>query len=85
MGRRWGWTLGIALGLILVIVLALWQPWRATEPHPRPHVVLVTVDALRSDHLGTYGSTLGLTPHIDSLAARAAVFERAVTPVRPSS
>ncbi len=81
MGRRWGWTLGIALGLILVIVLVLWQPWRATEPHPRPHVVLVTVDALRADHMDTYGSTLGLTPHIDSLAARATVFERAVTPV----
>ena len=81
MGRRWGWTLGIALGLILVIVLVLWQPWRATEPHPRPHVVLVTVDALRSDHLGAYGSTLELTPHIDSLATRAAVFERALTPV----
>lgn len=40
-------------------------------------IVLVTVDALRWDRLGCYGSRDGLTPTIDSLASTGVVFERA--------
>jgi len=43
-------------------------------------VLLILVDALRADHVGAYGSTLGLTPHIDALAARGVVFANAVAP-----
>lgn len=34
------------------------------------NVLLVTIDTLRRDRLGAYGSSLGLTPVIDRLAAR---------------
>jgi arylsulfatase A-like enzyme/HEAT repeat protein len=49
---------------------------------PGAHVVLVTVDALRADRLGTYGYTRrdhprNITPHLDALAAEGVVFERA--------
>jgi len=44
---------------------------------PRPSVILVTVDTLRADHLGAYGSRSVRTPHLDRLAAEGVVFERA--------
>ena len=44
----------------------------------RPNVLLISVDALRVDHLGTYGYAAARTPAMDGLAARGAVFEEAV-------
>ncbi|RKY18160.1 MAG: hypothetical protein DRQ55_14085 [Planctomycetota bacterium] len=41
-------------------------------------VVLVVIDTLRADHLGAYGSTAGLTPNLDALAARSTVFEQCI-------
>jgi len=43
-------------------------------------VVLIVIDTLRADHVGAYGSTLGLTPVLDAVAARGVVFENAVAP-----
>jgi choline-sulfatase len=62
-----------------------------TEP-PRPSsapapaitgrsIVLVTLDTLRRDRLGAYGSTRGLTPALDRFAETAARFTAAVTQV----
>ncbi len=44
---------------------------------PPPSVLLVTLDTTRADHLGAYGSSSGATPHLDALAARGVLFERA--------
>jgi len=38
------------------------------ERHPRPNVLLVTIDTLRADRLGCYGFGLAHTPAIDRLA-----------------
>jgi arylsulfatase len=46
-------------------------------PPPPRLLLLVTVDTLRADHLGAYGSDLGLTPHLDALARESLVFEAA--------
>lgn len=43
-------------------------------------VLLVTVDTLRADELGAYGSARGLTPNLDALARESVVFERAYAP-----
>ena len=43
----------------------------------RPNVILLTIDTLRADHLGAYGSTTVRTPHLDGLAADGVLFERA--------
>jgi arylsulfatase A-like enzyme len=43
-----------------------------------PNVVLITIDALRADHLGIYGYDPTISPNIDALAGRGVVFERAI-------
>lgn len=54
----------------------------APEPPPRfERVVLVSIDTLRRDHLGTYGYPRDTSPFIDSLAERGVVFERAYAPI----
>lgn len=47
-------------------------------PSPRPNVLLVTIDTMRPDFLGAYGSKFGASPEIDALARESVVFERAI-------
>ncbi|MCA9578574.1 MAG: sulfatase-like hydrolase/transferase [Myxococcales bacterium] len=49
------------------------------------HVLLITVDALRADHLGAYGYTRGISPELDQLAAQSVVFDRAYASAPHSS
>ncbi len=46
----------------------LWLYYRAPEP-VRPNVLIVTIDTLRADRVGVYGSTTARTPTLDRLAA----------------
>ncbi len=54
------------------------EPATPTGP-ARPNVLLITIDTLRADHLGCYGSPDVKTPVMDGLAAEGALFERAVS------
>ena len=48
------------------------------DPGSPSSIVLIVIDALRADHLGTYGYTARPTsPNIDLWAGRGLVFERA--------
>jgi arylsulfatase A-like enzyme len=40
----------------------------------QPNVVLITIDALRADHLGAYGYSRPTTPRLDALAKQSALF-----------
>ena len=44
-----------------------------------PNVILVSIDTLRADHLGTYGHDRPTSPWLDALAAQGAVFEACVS------
>jgi len=54
---------------------------QARPPRTPSSLLLVTIDTLRADRVGAYGSTAGLTPALDQLAASGWVFERAVSAV----
>jgi choline-sulfatase len=54
----------------------------AEHDSARPaNLLVVTVDTLRSDALGCYGSTSGNTPNFDGLAKDGVVFERSYAPI----
>lgn len=48
-------------------------------PHPRPNVLLITLDTVRADHLGCYGNDWIQTPTLDRLAREGVLFENAYT------
>ncbi len=46
----------------------------------RPNIILITIDALRADHLSCYGYGRLTTPNIDKLAVGGALFLQAIAP-----
>ncbi len=65
------------LGLALLLGLVACG---RTADAPRPNVILVSIDTLRADHVGTYGYERDTTPFLDRFAREAVVYERAFTP-----
>ena len=66
----------------LLLCLSLAACTREQPAGPRagarpPNVLVVLLDTLRPDHLGCYGSARPTSPHLDSLAQRACLFENA--------
>lgn len=45
----------------------------------QPNVLLISVDTLRSDHLGCYGYSRNTSPNIDRLAAEGVLFENQIS------
>ena len=64
-----------AIGTVAALTLAA-----CAREAPPPFLLLITVDTLRADRLGAYGGPPGLTPHIDALMEKSAVFEAAFAP-----
>lgn len=54
-------------------------PENVVAPDRRPDIVLVSVDSLRPDHLGCYGSRRETSPVIDGLADEGVLFEVATS------
>lgn len=53
------------------------SPARAGRIRGLPHLLLVTVDTLRADHLSCYGYHRRTSPNLDALAAQGVLVERA--------
>src|SRR5262249_20268164 len=52
---------------------------------PGADLFIISIDALRADHVGAYGYGRATTPHLDALAKDAVVFERAYSQVPHTS
>lgn len=71
-GRRTAW--GLAAASALAVIVALWWGWPAGDAaltivrSPDQNVLVVTIDTLRADALGSYGGRAA-TPGLDALAA----------------
>lgn len=68
-------TLGLARRARLALICALLLS--ACTREQRPDVLLVVIDTLRADHLGSYGYDKPTSPRLDAFAARATRFARA--------
>lgn len=57
------------------------EPARAlsTELQARPDIVVVVVDSLRADALGSYGAPADATPHLDAFAKDSVTFDQFIT------
>lgn len=75
-------TRGLAIATLLATALLTAM---GCDRAPGPSIVLVTLDTLRLDHVGAYGDSRGLTPHVDALAARGLLHENAFTTMPTTS
>src|SRR5438105_1639501 len=90
--RDEGWSAGVrADAALLVAAVCSLSACAARDPGSAPprheHVVVVTIDTLRADHLGCYGYDRAATPNIDRLAREGAMAIEATVPApitRPS-
>jgi choline-sulfatase len=67
-----------AAALTIAAALGFWAVRATRRPTP-PSVLLITIDTLRADHVGSYGYAAAQTPALDALARRGLRFERATT------
>ncbi len=76
----------LAVAALALGLAAACRDGRPPAPIAARHLVLVTIDTLRADHVGAYGGTVA-TPHLDRLARAGALVEQASAHVpltRPS-
>ena len=71
---------GLALLVVAGAVRASAVPLRTARAGNRPSVILVSLDTLRADRLGSMGYPRDTTPRLDELAAEGIVFEQAISP-----
>jgi choline-sulfatase len=58
---------------------------RSPQREGRPNIILITIDALRADHLSVYGYPYQTSPAIDGWAKRSTVFESAYSLIPKTS
>ncbi len=66
----------LGFGAAVMGILASGCGSASEGPERPPHVLLVSIDTLRADHLSCYGYERPTSPHLDALARRGARFER---------
>jgi len=67
----------LILGIVIIFMAYLLMFREKSKESPVLHIILITIDTLRADHLGCYGYPRATSPFIDSLAASGTLFEKA--------
>ena len=75
----------ILLVIAALVVIYVVMP-QVASLGSKKHVLLITIDTTRADHLGCYGYDKNTSPNLDALAAESvqfdfAIAQAAVTPV----
>ncbi len=68
----------VGLALFPTGSVGCWSEGDRAETAHSPNVLLITIDTLRPDFLGVYGSSTRASPNLDELAHTGVVFERAI-------
>ena len=75
----------IAATLMVAALAAVWyavqRGWVGGRASGPKSVLLISIDTLRADRLGSYGYKAAATPVLDALAARGLRFDQAATVV----
>lgn len=79
-------VVGLVVAAVLAAVAVRVAPWRPRQSVAHGafadrNLLFVTLDTLRPDRLGSYGSKAGLTPHLDRLAREGVRFEHVLAHV----
>lgn len=67
------------VGAVLLLGVAVFFIVRWAGRPSGPHVILISIDSLRADHLGCYGHSRDTSPFLDEFASSGVVFETAVS------
>src|SRR5206468_7254756 len=76
--RGESWSSGVSVDRFVIVAVCLLggcvsrHPAAPVPVRPR-HVLIITIDTLRADRLGCYGSSNVHTPHLDRLAREGAI------------
>jgi len=71
----------LLLGIAAIALIAGAVVYRASVGRrvANPNILLITIDTLRADHLGSYGYAAAETPSLDAVARRGLRFDQALT------
>lgn len=69
------------LAVAAVVIASLTVGACSDEESRRPHIFLISADALRADHLSLNGYPRATSPSIDEFASSSTQFEEAITPI----
>jgi arylsulfatase A-like enzyme len=74
-----GHTLRVVAGVGAFLVISIFAGLACTPQIERPHILLITADALRADHLSLNGYPRTTSPALDEFAGDAINFEQAIS------
>ena len=69
------------LSAVLGPLLSACSPGEQEPTEPPPHLIVITLDTVRADHLGCYDYLRDTSPNIDALARESLLFEQCLAPV----
>ena len=68
----------VALIVLSFVIITLFKNSGGRVPK---HIILISIDTCRADHLSCYGYKHNTTPNIDAVAEEGILFENTISPV----
>jgi len=85
--RKWIFSIALILMLFSGLIVVMKEGWanyafrkQNKSSHEKPNIILIVMDATRSDHLSCYGYERNTTPSIDKIAEEGVLFKNVISP-----